>query len=51
MVAEHSNHDAVLKIENLCKSYVKDKLVNDSISLSLGRGKIFGLLRPLIVNY
>jgi ABC-2 type transport system ATP-binding protein len=39
-------HDSVLLIENLCKSYVKGKLVNDHISLSLGRGEIFGLLGP-----
>ena len=39
-------HDSVLLIDNLCKSYVKGKLVNDHISLSLGRGEIFGLLGP-----
>ena len=37
---------SVLKIDNLCKSYVKGKLVNDNISLSLGYGEIFGLLGP-----
>jgi ABC-2 type transport system ATP-binding protein len=37
---------SVLKIDNLCKSYVKGKLVNDYISLSLGYGEIFGLLGP-----
>ena len=46
MVAEQSSKDAVLKIENLCKSYVKGKLVNDNISLALKRGEIFGLLGP-----
>ena len=39
-------NDSVLLIDNLCKSYVKGKLVNDHISLSLGRGEIFGLLGP-----
>ncbi len=39
-------NDSVLSIDNLCKSYVKGKLVNDNISLSLGRGEIFGLLGP-----
>ena len=39
-------HDFVLTIKNLSKSYVKGKLVNDHISLSLGRGEIFGLLGP-----
>lgn len=46
MCAEKGTQDAVLKIENLCKSYVKGKLVNDNISLSLGHGEIFGLLGP-----
>jgi ABC-2 type transport system ATP-binding protein len=46
MVAEKRTSDAVLRIENLYKSYVKSKLVNDNISLSLGRGEIFGLLGP-----
>jgi len=46
MVAEHGTQDTVLKIDNLCKSYVKGKPVNDDISLSLGRGEIFGLLGP-----
>jgi ABC-2 type transport system ATP-binding protein len=36
----------VLKIEDLCKSYVKGTLVNDRISLSVGRGEVFGLLGP-----
>jgi ABC-2 type transport system ATP-binding protein len=39
-------NDSVLFIDNLCKSYVKGKLVNNNISLSLGRGEIFGLLGP-----
>ena len=38
--------DSVLLIDNLCKSYVKEKPVNDHISLSLGLGEIFGLLGP-----
>ena len=38
--------DWVLLIDNLCKSYVKGKPVNDHISLALGRGEIFGLLGP-----
>ena len=46
MAAELEIKDAVLKIDNLCKSYVKGKLVNDNISLSLSRGEIFGLLGP-----
>jgi ABC-2 type transport system ATP-binding protein len=36
----------VLKTVNLCKSYVRNTLVNDNISLSLRRGEIFGLLGP-----
>ncbi len=36
----------VLKIEDLCKSYVKGSLVNDHISLSVGHGEVFGLLGP-----
>ena len=43
---EHDTQGTVLKVENLCKSYVKGKLVNDHLSLSLGRGEIFGLLGP-----
>ena len=46
MCAEKGTQDAVLKIENLCKSYIKGKQVNDNISLSLGHGEIFGLLGP-----
>lgn len=38
--------DTVLRAEDLCKSYVKGVLVNDHVSLSLGRGEIFGLLGP-----
>ena len=45
-VVEHGTQDTVLKIENLCKSYIKGKQVNDNISLSLGHGEIFGLLGP-----
>lgn len=40
------NQNTVLKIENLCKSYVKGKPVNDNISMSVNRGEIFGLLGP-----
>ena len=39
-------NDSVLLIDNLCKSYIKGKPVNDQISLSLGHGEIFGLLGP-----
>jgi ABC-2 type transport system ATP-binding protein len=46
MIAEHRTPDTVLKIENLRKSYVKGAPVNDNLSLSLGRGEIFGLLGP-----
>jgi ABC-2 type transport system ATP-binding protein len=46
MNAENGAQDAVLKVENLCKSYVKGKPVNDNISMSLSRGEIFGLLGP-----
>jgi ABC-2 type transport system ATP-binding protein len=45
-VGENEAQDIVLKTENLCKSYVKGTLVNDNISLSLGRGEVFGLLGP-----
>ncbi len=37
---------ALLKTDNLCKSYVKGVLVNDNVSLSLNSGEIFGLLGP-----
>lgn len=43
---ENETQDIVLKIENLCKSYIKGKPVNDHISLSLARGEVFGLLGP-----
>jgi ABC-2 type transport system ATP-binding protein len=46
MTAENGTREAVLKVENLCKSYVKGKTVNDNISMSLSRGEIFGLLGP-----
>ena len=46
VVAEQGAQDTVLKVDHLCKSYVKEVLVNDHISLSLGRGEIFGLLGP-----
>ena len=39
-------NDSVLLIDNLCKSYIKGKPVDDQISLSLGHGEIFGLLGP-----
>jgi ABC-2 type transport system ATP-binding protein len=45
-VKEQGTQDTVLRMENLCKSYVKGKSVNDNISLALGRGEIFGLLGP-----
>ncbi len=35
-----------LRVSDLCKSYPKNPLVNDHISLSLGEGEIFGLLGP-----
>jgi ABC-2 type transport system ATP-binding protein len=35
-----------LQIKDICKSYIKNKLVNDQISLSLNKGEIFGLLGP-----
>jgi len=44
---EETKHQSiVLKIENLCNSYVKGVLVNDHISLYLNQGEIFGLLGP-----
>ena len=46
MVAEYGTRDIVLNINNLYKSYIKGKLVNDNISLALGTGEIFGLLGP-----
>ena len=46
MVAEYGTRDIVLNINNLYKSYIKGKLVNDNISLALGMGEIFGLLGP-----
>ncbi len=36
----------VLKITDLCKSYVKGTLANDHISLTVNQGEIFGLLGP-----
>ena len=41
MVAEYGTRDIVLNINNLYKSYIKGKLVNDNISLALGMGEIF----------
>jgi ABC-2 type transport system ATP-binding protein len=38
--------DAVLEVRGVCKAYVKNRLVNDHISLALQRGEIFGLLGP-----
>jgi ABC-2 type transport system ATP-binding protein len=46
MAAVYDLQDTILKVDNLCKSYIKGKLVNDNISLSLKRGEIFGLLGP-----
>ena len=46
MVIEHGTQDSVLKVQGLCKSYIKGKFVNDNISLFLRRGEIFGLLGP-----
>lgn len=38
--------DTVLIVDKVCKSFVKGKIVNDNISLSLQKGEIFGLLGP-----
>ena len=38
--------DAVLDVKDLCKAYVKNRPVNDHISLTLNRGEVFGLLGP-----
>lgn len=46
MAIKRGTHDAVLSVENLCKSYVKGKPVNDNITMSIGCGEIFGLLGP-----
>jgi ABC-2 type transport system ATP-binding protein len=44
--SEQSSQETVLKINDLCKSYIKNTIVNDHISLSLNKGEIFGLLGP-----
>ena len=42
----NGDKEVVLEIDRVCKSYTKGTLVNDSISLSLSRGEVFGLLGP-----
>lgn len=37
---------AALQVTDLCKSYKKNPLVNDHISISLAQGEVFGLLGP-----
>ncbi|MBN1320586.1 MAG: ABC transporter ATP-binding protein [Thermoleophilia bacterium] len=37
---------AALAVADLCKSYKKNPLVNDHVSISLERGEVFGLLGP-----
>jgi ABC-2 type transport system ATP-binding protein len=37
---------AALQVSDLCKSYPKNPLVNDHVSITLGEGEIFGLLGP-----
>ena len=46
MVIENNCQKVVLQINNLNKSYTKNKLVNEDISLSVQEGEIFGLLGP-----
>lgn len=43
---ERNLGEPVLSVKDVCKSYVKEHMVNDHISLSLGRGEVFGLLGP-----
>lgn len=43
-IQEREASDKVLKIEDVCKSYVKGTLVNDHISLTLNRGKFLDYL-------
>jgi ABC-2 type transport system ATP-binding protein len=38
--------DVALRVTELCKSYSKNRLVNDHISMTLDRGEVFGLLGP-----
>jgi ABC-2 type transport system ATP-binding protein len=41
-----SDERVALQVSELCKSYPKNPLVNDHISITLHRGEIFGLLGP-----
>ncbi len=45
MAGTEANNQA-LRIDDLCKSYVRGTLVNDHISLSVNPGEVFGLLGP-----
>jgi ABC-2 type transport system ATP-binding protein len=45
-VSEAGSRAAVLEVRDLCKSYVRNALVNDHVTLALNRGEIFGLLGP-----
>ena len=38
--------DVALEVRELCKAYMKGRLVNDHLSLTLYRGEVFGLLGP-----
>jgi ABC-2 type transport system ATP-binding protein len=46
MAMELLARDTALHVTDLCKSYGKNRLVNDHISVTLERGEIFGLLGP-----
>ena len=46
MVVENNCQKIVLEINNLNKSYTKNKPVNEDISLTICEGEIFGLLGP-----
>jgi ABC-2 type transport system ATP-binding protein len=45
-MADEVGRDTVLEIRDVCKAYVKNKLVNDHVSLELQWGEVFGLLGP-----